>query len=155
RVLPRFGDGLIVEVAAQGPIIQWASVRMRAVDEDVCRGDPGCLASLLACTARNVQGDADQVAENERRPLIPVGEEGGLGQERIVRSGVEPVVEIAAHAVILRRRDIHDGNPRLKIGGGDKSGKDGDDQQNRNEATLGIIHWLYPDGELERPFVYV
>ena len=86
-------------------------------DGDVRHRDTRRCARPLAGPARNGTRHADKVAEDERGLAVALAEDERLGEERVVRPRVQPLGEVARHAVALRRRDLHRRCGRFKFRG--------------------------------------
>jgi len=162
RVGPVLGHGPLVEVLAQPSREQRAGVRVRAHDQDVVAGDAGLLLGLLPRATRDLGGDADQVAEDQRRLLPALAEHEGLGLERVMNAGAQALAEIPAHPVRYRRGDVDHGHPGLKLRapGGRRRGTDRHTQrtsqrpaqhQSHNDVSLKQRPQPDPSLSLARP----
>ena len=88
----------MVEIFAQGAVIERAGVGVSGCDENVLRRNTGFAAGLRTNRTGNDCGHANQITEHERGALIALAEDDGFGLKRIVRASAEPFIEIAAHA---------------------------------------------------------
>ncbi len=129
RIPASFGDRRIMKMPAERPIVERPGVGVRAVDQNVRSGDPRLLGRLFAGPAGNIGRDADQVAENKRRLLVPLTKDDSLGLERIMGPRIEPLVEIAAHPIAEGRSDVDNRHAGLKVGCGCQGRNDGDRHQ--------------------------
>ena len=89
---------------------------MSGRDQDVLGRDTRFMAGLGADRTGEDRRHADQIAEDEGRLLFVLVKIYRLGMERVVHSGAEPLIEIAAHAVANWRGNVRHGHTHLQLG---------------------------------------
>ena len=96
-----------MEVLAQRALIKRPGVRVRGANHNIRDRDACPLARSCARVGRDVQGDAYEVASDERKLLRALLEDESFRVERIVDTGREALAKVPGQAVADGRSDVN------------------------------------------------